>query len=246
MGLHERVMELSQGAHETGRPIISSRPVTDEETLIGAPGNYQELIPRVDTEGIVRVNDAIERLNSLICCFSAITDRLEVEKREIFKIAKDVEKQRVDAGKLLYDLDQAIKAFPNIAMKNIHASVGATSHTLNEATSALVSEVRQAVSQIFKEEVKTLKQASVTASRSANELVGAKQFIGWQSIGINLLVVMVAALFLLKFATPHMQAYGPTAEEQKHINNGRFIEVAWPKLSSKTQHEINEAAKLGK
>ena len=246
MKLQERARRLSQGVGGVGHPMMSSRPAADEGAQIGTPENHQELIPRVDTEDIARVNDAIEKLNGLICCFSAITDRLEVEKREVFKIAKDAEKQRIDAGKLLYDLDQAIKAFPNIAMKSIHASVGATSHTLNEATSGLVSEVRQAVSQIFREEVKTLKQASVTASRSAAAFVEAKKFIGWQSIGINVLVVLLTALFLVKFVTPQLQPYAPTAEEQKHIVNGQFFEAVWPRLSPQAQQEIKEAAKSAK
>ncbi len=245
MKLQERARGLSQGANEIGRPIISTQSVIGEEVRIGAAEETQELIPRVDTEGIVKVNDAIEKLNSLICCFSAITDRLEVEKREVFKIAKDVEKQRVDAGKLLYDLDQAIKAFPNLAMKSIHASVGATSHALNEATDGLVSEVRQAICRVFKKEVETLKQASMDASRSADALVDAKRFIGWQSIGINVVVVMLAALFLVKFVTPQLQPFAPTAEELKYINNGRYFEAVWPKLSPRAQQEIKTAAKSG-
>lgn len=244
MKLQDRARGLLQGANETGRSI-SSRSVVEEENPRNEETKVapQEIIQRVDTEGLVKVNDAIEKLNSLICCFSAVTDRLEVEKREIFKIAKDVEKQRIDAGKLLYDLDHAIKTFPSIAAKSIHVSVGATSHTLQEATNGLVTEVRRAISQVFKKEVETLTQASMKAARSADAIVNAKKFIGWQSIGINLLVVMLATLLLVRYVTPRIHSYELTAEEQKHINNGRILEAVWPKLSDKAQQEIKTAAK---
>jgi hypothetical protein len=137
-----------------------------------------------------------------------------------------------------------LEAFPNIAVKSIHASVDAKSNTLNEATEGLVSEVSQAISQALKNEVETLKQASITASRSADALVYAKKFIGWRSIGINV-VVMLAAFLLIKFVTPYMQPHRPTAEEQKFINYGKTLETVWPKLSPKTQQEIITAAKSG-
>jgi hypothetical protein len=153
MNLQERARGLVQGANDAGCSI-PSRPVMSEEARKEAMEGGQ-LFPRVDTEGLVTVNDAIEKLNSLICCFSAVTDRVEVEKREIFKLAQHIEKQRLDAGKLLYDLDHAIKAFPEIAAKSIRVSVGATSQTIQDATNGLVEEVRRVISQVFKKEVES-------------------------------------------------------------------------------------------
>ncbi|GAB7026061.1 hypothetical protein [Geotalea toluenoxydans] len=237
--------DVARGLVPKANNVGSSRPVMGEEARKETTESAKEVIQRVDTEGIVEVTDAIEKLNGLIYCFTNMTQRLEVEKREIYQIAKEAQKQKIETDKLLFDLNQATKVFPKIAGESIHAAVGATAHSLDESIDGLVAEVRHGISQIFRKEVETLKQASIKAAKSADDLVDAKKFIGWQFIGISLLVVIIATFLSVKYVTPQIQPYEPTAEEQKYIKYGRFLQNVWPKLSAKAQQELKAAAKSG-
>lgn len=239
MNLQRRARELAQGTTERKQTTLMN------EGVIAQSGEKvqksQELMQQIVGEHVLTLSDAAKEITRAIYTFSAITDRVEAEKREIYKLAEEVRNQKLEAGKLLFVLDREIRSFPRMASQSIESSIGITSQNLNDGINSLVMKIRQAVLQQFKQQTDMINQAAAKTANSADALVNAKKFIGWQSLCINLFTVMVAALLLIVFITPRIPEYRANEEEQRHILNGKNFERVWPILSKQAQEEIRVA-----
>jgi hypothetical protein len=237
MNLQQRARNLTQGAKETRNPMASQSTVEEGERR----EQSQEMMHKIASEHIDTLNGAIKEIFRGICAFSAVTDRVENEKREIYKLSEDVKNQKLEVGKLLFALDREIKLFPQMADKSIESSIGISSQNLHNAINGLVTEIRQAVLQIFKQQIEVINNAAAKTAKSADDLVNAKRTFGWESLCINLIAVLIASIALIFIITPRIPEYRVNAEEQRHIINGKNFEAIWPMLSQKTQQEIKAA-----
>ncbi|SRR6266567_603855 len=187
---------------------------------------------------IVALQDSIENLNNSIYTFSAATNKIDEDKKEMEKLARDVAKLKLDVGTALSELQRTMKVFPSIASESIKSSVGATSAQLEAATNGLISEVRHAISHVFKEETKNIKQAANDANKSAEAMKKAKEFVGWQFFTANTIAVTIIALMVTMFVSPAIKWHGQSSEDKKYITYGKTFEAVWQKLPEKTKLEI--------
>src|SRR6266542_3575791 len=126
MNLQDRAMELSKGV------VNSKTQAVKVDVCEQTSKNTSETmrIGRVSDEKLTDLNEAIDELKRVICSFSAVTDRVEAEKQEITRLSKEIARQKLESGKLLYELNAAIKSFPVIASESIQSSIGVTSGQL--------------------------------------------------------------------------------------------------------------------
>lgn len=239
MNLQQKARSLSLGINNPRESITQHPTAKKHEQLGEETEKSQEIMNIIFAEHIATLVEATKEIYRGIYSFSAVTDRIETEKREIYKLTEEVRNQKLDTGKLFYELEEITRGFPAMVTDSIESSVGATSNHLNNSINRLASEISQAVEKTFKRQIDSLNQTAARSTSSAKELLEAKKFIGWQSIIINCTIVMIAAALLIVYITPRIPEYRANEEEQRQIITGKNFEAIWPKLSKDAKQEIN-------
>lgn len=222
MGLQDRVREL----------LELEGPQTPAEEAAMALASADEEIAR-----FVRVIDDLEKI---IFRFTAFTDKLEADKKGLEKLAKEVEGQRLDVGKMLVSLEAASKSLPTAIATAVEGSVNRSIGGTSKQIDAIREATREATQNALTAGAKSVEAAARKAEESATQMLKAKRHMNWQGtalhlVGYPLVAILVAWLFVV-----NPKGVNPT--DQKYIQNGRALAEAWPKLSAKTREEIQRVA----
>lgn len=140
------------------------------------------------------LKSSIENLNNTIYTFAAATSKINENKNEMEKLARDVARLKLDVGSTLLELQRLMQNFPVIANESIRSSIGATSSQLTTVYNTMIAGFEEAITEVFKAEKSSINDATKKVRECANEIVTAKKYYGWESIAINFVTSMFGAM----------------------------------------------------
>lgn len=140
------------------------------------------------------LKSSIENLNNTIYTFAAATSKINENKNEMEKLARDVARLKLDVGSILSELQRSMQNFPVIANESIRSSIGATSSQLNTVYNTMITGFEEAIADVLKEEKASITDATKKVSKAANEMMTAKKYYGWESIAITFVSSMLGAV----------------------------------------------------
>lgn len=222
MGLQDRVREL----------LEQEEPQTAAEEAAMALATADEEIAR-----FVR---AIDDLEKIIFRFTAFTDKLEADKRGLERLAKEVEGQRLDVGKMLVSLEAASKSLPTAIATAVEGSVNRAIGATSRQIDAIKEATREATQTALTAGAKSVEAAARKAEESATQMLKARRHMNWQNVALHLVGYPLVAILVAWLFVGNPKGLNPS--DQKYIQNGKALETAWPKLSAKTREEIQRVA----
>lgn len=222
MGLQDRVREL----------LEQEEPQTPAEEATMALASADEEITR-----FVR---AIDDLEKIIFRFTAFTDKLEADKKGLERLAKEVEGQRLDVGKMLVSLEAVSKSLPTAIVTAVEGSVNRAIGSTSKQIDAIREATREAAQTALSDGTRGIEAAARKAQESATQMLKAKRHMNWQGVALHLVGYPLAAILVAWLFVGNPKGVSPT--DQKYIQNGQALETAWPKLSAKTREEIQRVA----
>ncbi|WP_306532621.1 hypothetical protein [Geobacter sp.] len=222
MGLQDRVREL----------LEQEEPQKSAEEAAMALASADEEITR-----FVR---AIDELEKVIFRYTAFTDKLEADKKGLERLAKEVEGQRLDVGKMLVTLEAASKSLPAAIATAIEGSVNRSIGATSKQIDAIREATREATQTALNAGAKGVEAAARKAEESAAQMLKAKRHMNWQGVALHLVGYPLAAILVAWLFVGNPK--GHNSSEQKWLQNGKALETAWPKLSARTREEIQRVA----
>lgn len=220
MGLQDRVREL----------LEQQEPQTPaEEAAVSLASADEDYFRR-----------AINDLEKIIFRFTAFTDKLEADKKGLERLAKDVEGQRLDVGKMLVTLEAASKSLPTAIATAVEGSVSKSIGTTSRQIDAIREATREATQNALTAGAKGVEAAAQKAEESAAQMLKAKRHINWQGVALHLVGYPLAAILVAWLFVGNPKGGSPS--EEKYIQNGKTLETVWPKLSARTREEIQRVA----
>lgn len=222
MGLQDRVREL----------LEQEEPQTPAEEAAMAVASADE--------EIVRFVRAIDDLEKIIFRFTAFTDKLEADKKGLERLAKEVEGQRLDVGKMLVSLEAASKSLPTAIATAVEGSVSKSIGATSRQIDAIREATREATQNALAAGAKDVEAAARKAEESAAQMLKAKRHMNWQGVSLHLVGYPLVAILVAWLFVGNPKGLSPS--DQKYIQNGKALEAAWPKLSARTHEEIQRVA----
>ncbi|WP_458250739.1 hypothetical protein [Geobacter anodireducens] len=222
MGLQDRVKELM----EKETPETSAEETA--RVLAGAD------------EHLARFVAAVDSLEKIIFRYTAFTDKLEAEKKGLERLAKEVEGQRLDVGKMLVTLEAASKSLPTAIATAVEGSVNRAIGSTSRQIDAVREATREATQDALTAGAKGVEAAARKAEESAAQMLKAKRHMNWQGVALHLVGYPLVAILVAWLFVGNPKGLSPS--EEKYIQNGKTLETVWPKLSARTREEIQRVA----
>lgn len=226
MSLREKVQRLTMAGEGEG---------------MGEEGKSEVLAPELPTvpqpAEDTHLLEAVAELERNIFRLAGMIDKTEAEKKDLQKLAQDVEAQRLAVGKMLVGLEAAVKTIPANIQTSIHNCLGASVEAVAAAT-------RKSLAQVLAQGAQDITSAAGKASTAASYMYHARRAMGWKTVALNLVAYPLFALLLLSlFVGVRPWNLRTTADERKLIGYGRLYQEIYPRLSEKTKKEINHELK---